>query len=98
LIQVLLQSIRDFAQGEPTGSSPGDHIGYELIPAARAFGLILRRGPVGDECSGALLGIEDAPNFEFSISAQNGIGVNLQVDSDLPDGRELVAPGKLARR
>ncbi len=46
---------------------------------------------VGDKCSGALLGFEDAANLHLAVGALDGVGVDGEVDGDLAHGGQLLA-------
>jgi len=48
----------------------------------------------GEEGSGALVGGEEAGEFEFAIGADYGVGVDFEVDGELADGGEALAWGE----
>lgn len=51
---------------------------------------------LGNKRARALLGVEDASDFHFPISPHYGVGVDLEVYSNLTDGGELIAWGEEA--
>ena len=46
---------------------------------------------VADECSRALLGFEQAAEFELAIGAHHGVGIDGEIDGKLADRRQLIA-------
>ena len=59
----------------------------------------MRRAPAGrflvaDECSRALLGFEQASEFELAVSAHHRVGIDGEIDGKLTDGGKLVAGGQ----
>jgi hypothetical protein len=69
-----------------------------LRQQAAAFDFALLHFALRDKGAGALLRLEHSPNFELTIGAHHGIGVDGEVYGHLADGRDLIAHGQLARR
>jgi hypothetical protein len=78
-------------QCEAAGAGAGYEFADQLIQAAGAVVVVHWRTLSRDEGAGALLGVEDASDFELSIGPQDGVGVDGEVDGDLADSRELVS-------
>jgi hypothetical protein len=73
------------------GTRPGQKLAAQLRDAAPALLTIDSRLLVRQKGSSALLGSEHFPDFQFSIGADHGIGIDGQVDRQLADCRELIA-------
>ena|GEM_PF-4553149 len=43
-----------------------------------------------DKGAGALVGFNDAEDFEFAVGADDGVGIDREVDGGLADGGELI--------
>ena len=61
---------------------------------ALSFGLLDLAA--GDESARALLRVDDAADLHLAIGAQDGVGIDGEVDGHLADGGELVADCKSA--
>ena len=57
-----------------------------------SFGLL-----VADKRSRALMSFEQAAEFELTIGAHHGVGIDGQIDRELAHGGELIAGGEQAR-
>src|SRR5437762_3171661 len=68
---------------------PG-HLAELTFPFSRIFFQLLVR----NESSGALMGLEQAAEFEFAISSHDGVGIDLKVDGELANGGKLVSGGE----
>jgi hypothetical protein len=51
---------------------------------------------VADESARTLLRIEEALEFQFAVGADDGVGIDGDVDGELPDSRQLVAGFEIA--
>ena len=78
--------------GEAVVDRLGEQAGRERPEAAfvlaRRMGL---RGDGADERSDAPLGLDHAGTLERRIDPRDRVGVDAQIDGELPDGRELIA-------
>ena len=86
-----IETIKDIFHGEAAGTGAGDGVSDDLVETAFAFGFVGLDFPGTDEGSGALLGFEYAADFQFPIGAENGVGVDGEIDGELADSGELVA-------
>jgi hypothetical protein len=90
----VLQTIDQIFQGETGSASASREFRCHLAELAFALGRFLFKFLIADECSRALMGFEHAAEFELAIGAHDSIGVDGEIDGELPDGRELVAGGE----
>jgi hypothetical protein len=85
------QAIDQIFEGESgCAGAGGEFIGH-LHELAFALGGFLFQLFVRDEGSCALMGFEQAAEFEFAIRAHDGVGIDGEVDGELADGGELIA-------
>ena len=63
----------------------------QLVELSLTFGVVRLDRERGDERADALLGAEDASDLELPVGADDGVGVDGEVDGQLPDRRQLVA-------
>ena len=87
----MMEGVRKFADGDAGGARAGNEFGDELGELAAALGGGGFDGVVGDEGSGALLGVEDAAQLHLAVGAGDGVGIDGEIDSDAAYGGELVA-------
>ena len=81
-------------EGEAGGACSGDEFADKQAQESVALVFGVFNFAVGDEGAGALLGIEEAADFHLAVGAEDGVGVDGQVDGNLADGGELVAGGE----
>ena len=86
----LMERLLEFANGESGGACAGDEFGDELGELAVALGGGVLDLVVGDEGSGALLGVENAAELHFAVGTGYGVGIYGEIDGDAADGGELV--------
>ena len=88
---------RSRPRGEPGRVGVGEHARDEgaqpAVVLARRVGL-RRRG--ADERPDAAPRLDDAGALELRVDAGDGVGVDLQLDGELADGRQLVARAQAA--
>ena len=94
--QQVAQSIDQIFEGESGGAGAGGEFSGHLAELAFAFGGIFLQLDVGDESAGALMGFEQAAEFELAIGAHDGVGIDFEIDGELADGGELIAGGQRA--
>ena len=67
-----------------------DEFADDLIELPLAFDVIAFNLLGADEGAGALVGLNDAEDFEFAVSADDGIGIDREIDGGLAYGGELI--------
>src|SRR5262245_8994662 len=85
------------------GKAGGVRVGQDARrERAQTPGVLARRARFGgrraDERPDAAAGFENALPFEVGVDARHGVGVDLEIDGELTNGRQLVAGGDAARR
>ncbi len=93
-----LKGRQHIVDGEAGRVSIGQDAGNKCSEAAFMLprGVSLR-GRGGDERSNTAAGLDYAGAFELGVDPRDRVGVDLEVDRELPDGRELVARSEPAR-
>src|SRR5215831_11672219 len=89
-----LDVLHDLVERDPDRRRVGEEPVDERSQLARAIasrGESNRRGIVADESADASLRGEHASAFELSVDFRDGVGVDAQVDGELPHGREAIA-------
>ena len=92
LLPMRLKSRQDIVDGEASRVGIGQDAGNKSSEATLVlpWRVCLRRSGA-DERSDAAACLDYAGAFEFRVHAGNRVGVDLEVDRQLPDGRELIA-------
>jgi hypothetical protein len=98
--QQVPQSIDQIFQSESGGSGTGCELACHLseLAFALALGRFLFEFLVRNKCSRALMGLEQSAQFEFAVSAHNGVGIDGQIDGKLADGGQLISGAQGAGR
>jgi hypothetical protein len=91
LRQELAHTIQQFFKAESSGACAGREFRGQLRELPLAFRVVLGSFLGADECSGSLVSLERASEFEFPVRPQNCIRVDGEVNRKLPYRRELVA-------
>ena len=77
---------------QAVGGGIREHTSDEGADAALVLARRVRlRGRGCDERTDAALGLDDARALELGVDARDGVGVDLEIDRQLADGRKLVA-------
>ena len=112
LIRIFGMASISFAQGEAATRVRRSINSSKVNPAAPAraanspaicaelaipLGRILFQFLVADKSSRALMGFEQAAELQFAIGPHHGIGIDGQIDGELPHGWQLVARSQRAR-
>ena len=77
--------------GESCGPGAGNGVGDDLVKLALAFGVGALDLLSADERARALVRLEQAAQLEFAVCADDGVGIDGQVYSKLPHGRQLIS-------
>src|SRR5688500_3786035 len=87
----------ELLDGIPFRTRPGDEFADELSQSFFALRVVHPDLLFRDECARALLRRENASNLEFFVRAHYGVGVDGEIHSQLPHGRQLVAGTQYSR-
>ena len=92
--QHLAHAIDQFFQRESCGSRTGRKFRHHLAELTFTLGRFLLRLLVADEGPGALMGFEQAPQFQLAIRAHYRVGIDGQIDRELANRGKLIAGGE----
>ena len=96
--QQVPQSIDQIFEGESGGAGAGGEFARHLSELAFALSGFLFELLVRDKCSRTLMGLEQATQLQFAVSAHDGVGVDGQIDGELADGGKLISGAQGAGR
>jgi len=85
------QTFEQFLDRESCCPGTRDCIGDDLAELPLTFIAGARELLFADEGSGTLVRFEQAVVLEFAVGANHRVGINLEVDRELPHGGELIA-------
>jgi hypothetical protein len=94
----LMKILQQFFQSEARRSGARHEFGRQLAQLPSPLYLITLHLLMADECAGALLGLQDTPNFEFAIGPHHRVGVDRKIYRDLPHRGQLIARSQSPRR
>jgi len=86
-----VQTIDQIFESESGGTCAGREFSSHLHKLTLSFGRILFQLFICDESSRALVGFEQATEFQFAIGAHYGVGIDGEIDGELAHGGELIA-------
>lgn len=92
--QQVAQAADQFFEGESCGSRTGREFSGHLVELTFALGRSSFRFLVTNECPSALMGFEQAPEFQLAVGAHHRVGVDGEVDRELTNRRKLGASFK----
>lgn len=87
----LLQTGQDVFDFEAGGAGAGDELAHDLIQLALPLDVVALHFLRADERSRSLMGFDNTEDFQFPVGADNGVGVDGEIDGGLANGGQLVA-------
>jgi phage baseplate assembly protein W len=95
--QKLAQAVDQFFQGKSGGSGTRREFSCHLAELTFALDSLPLRLLIADKSPGALMGFEQAPEFQFAVGAHHGVGIDGEIDGELADSGKLI-PGRQGAR
>src|SRR6201989_781714 len=85
------ESFQDLGKGVSVGSSTSNELADYTVETFAPLHFVFLYFLVREECPRALLRLEEPTYFQFLVCADDGVGIDRQIDCQLADCRQLIS-------